>query len=238
MRFIVMHKTDAQMEAGGPPPQKIIQEMGAYVQAGIKAGVFKDGAGLHPSSRRVRLNFEGGKRRVTRGPYTGSNELLASMAMIKVASEDEAIAIATRVAEATGDAELEVGPVVEAWDLGLMERPARAPLRFLILRKGDAAFEAGGAPPPGLARVLDELAREDVLVNSARLAPSSGGARHKRAAGKRSWTDGPFTESKELVAGFSIIEVPSLADARRWTEAYADILGDTEVDVREVVEQG
>src|SRR5262245_41391915 len=114
MRFIVMHKTDAQMESGAPPPQKIIEEMGAYVQAGIKAGVFKDGAGLHPSSRRVRLNFEGGKRRITRGPYTGSNELLASLAMIKVAAEDgenAAIAVATRIAEATGDAELEIGPV-------------------------------------------------------------------------------------------------------------------------------
>ena len=50
------------------------------------------------------------------------------------------------------------------------------------------------------------------------------------------WTDGPFTESKELVAGFSILKLPSQPDARSWAEAYADILGDNEVDVRLVVD--
>jgi len=50
MRFMVLHKVDARMEAGGPPPPRIIQEMGQYVQGAIKAGVLENGAGLHPSS--------------------------------------------------------------------------------------------------------------------------------------------------------------------------------------------
>jgi hypothetical protein len=234
MRFMVMHKTDAVMEAGGPPPEGIIQKMGEYVQGAIKAGVFKDGAGLHPSSRRVRLVFEAGQRTITPGPLEGRNELLASFAMIKADSMDHAIEIATRIAGAIGDTELEIGPVVEPWDIGVMDRPARAPLRFLVLRKADRAFEAGAAEPAALTRLLEELGRDGVVQTAAALAPSSRGARYRKTAGKRTWTDGPFTESKELVAGYSIIEVAALDDARAWAEAYAAILGDNEVDVRAV----
>src|SRR5262245_54887326 len=122
MRFMVMHKVDAQMEAGAPPPEHIIQQMGELVQGEIRAGVFKDGAGLHRSALRVRLEFDGGARTVVRGPYRGSNELLASFAMIKAKSLDDAIEIATRVATAAGDREIEIGPVVEPWDIGLMAK--------------------------------------------------------------------------------------------------------------------
>jgi hypothetical protein len=232
MRFMVTHKVDAQMEAGGPPSPRIVQEMGALVQDALKAGVFKDGAGLHRSARRVRLTFAGGERTILRGPYAGSNELIASVAMIKATSMEHAIEIATRVAAATGDLELEIGPVVEPWDLGMMARPEHAPQRFLILRKADRGFEAGAPPPAGLAPLLDELARDGVLISAAALAPSAAGARYRTAGGKRTWTDGPFTESKELVAGFSIVEFPSLVEVRAWAEAYAAILGDNEVDVR------
>jgi hypothetical protein len=235
MRFMVTHKVDAAMEAGEPPPARVIQDMGQYVQGAIKAGVFKDGAGLHPSSRRVRIRFEAGERRVTRGPYQGGNELLSSFVMVKAASMEHAIELASRIAGVLGDTEIEIGPVVEPWDLGVMARPAAAPLRFLLLRKADRAFEAG-AQPAGWKALLDELDRDGALVTAAALAPSSSGARYRKTAGKRAWTDGPFTESKELVAGFSIIEVPSQAEARTWAEAYAAILGDNEVDVRRVAE--
>lgn len=235
MRFMVMHKTDAVMEAGGPPSTRIIQEMGQYVQGAIQAGVFQDGAGLHGSSRRVRLVFEAGRRTITRGPLQGGNELLASFAMIEAASMDHAIEIATRIAGVIGDGEIEIGPVVEPWDIGVMARPDNPPLRFLLLRKADRAFEAGGPPPAGLQPLMDELTRDGVLISAATLLPSSRGARYRKVAGKRVWTDGPFTESKELVAGYSIVELPSLADARAWAEAYAEILGDNEVDVRPVM---
>jgi len=238
MRFMVMHKVDAGMEAGEPPPARIVQEMGQYVQGAIKAGVFEDGAGLHPSARRVRLVFDAGKRIITKGPYPGGNELLAGFAMVKATSMDHAIELATRIAGALGDAEIEIGPVVEPWDLGLLARPPHAPLRFLLLRKADRAFEAGGLEPPGVKPVMDELARDGVLVSAATLAPSSAGARYRKTGGKRQWTDGPFTESKELVAGFSIVKLPSQADARRWAEAYAAILGDNEVDVRPLASPG
>jgi hypothetical protein len=208
--------------------------MGEYVQSSLHAGVFKDGAGLHRSALRVRVGFDGRDRTVTHGPFQGGNNLLASIAMVKATSMDHAIELASRVAAATGDREIEIGPVVEPWDLPElgMAKPPHAPLRFLLLRKGDAAYEAGAPPPAGLKTVLNELDHEGALQTAATFAPSSQGARYRKTGGKREWTDGPYTESKELVAGYSIIEVPSHADARRWAEAYADILVDNEIDLR------
>jgi hypothetical protein len=234
MRFMVMHKVDAQMESGAPPPQGIIEQMGQLVQSELRAGVFKDGAGLHRSALRVRLEFDGDKRTIVRGPYAGSNELLASFAMIKAKSQDDAIEVATRVAQAGGDREIEIGPVVEPWDIGVMAKPANPPLRFLLLRKADRAFEAGAAQPAALKGVLDELKRDDVLLSAATLLPSSAGARSRRVGGKRTWTDGPFTESKELVAGYSLVELPSLEAAKTWTDRYGEILTDNEIDIRPV----
>jgi hypothetical protein len=231
MRFMVMHKVDANMEAGGPPAKSIIEGMGKLVGAGIQSGVFKDGAGLHRSAARARLVTDGGKRTVTRGPYTGKNELLASFAMITAPSLEHAIEVAARLAEAIGDVEIEIGPVVEPWDLGIAEKPEGVPPRFLLLRKADRASERGAATPPALAKVLDALSAEGTLLSTATLLPSNRGVRLDH---KRHWTDGPFAESKELVAGFSVIELPSLADAKKWAEEYGAILGENQIDVREV----
>lgn len=234
MRFMVMHRVDAEMEAGRPPSEAIIQNMGRYVGDAIKSGVFEDGAGLHRSAQRVRLLFERGECTVIRGPYPGDNELLASFAMIKASSMEHAIELAKLLAAAAGDHEIEIGPVVEGWDLHGGTRPKNAPYRFLLLRKADAAFEGGAPQPAGVQAVLDEWKRDGILESAASLTPSSNGARYRKTAGKRTWIDGPFTESKELVAGYSIINVPSLAEAKAWAEQYAAILGDNEVDVRVV----
>jgi len=234
MRFMVMHKVDAKMERGERPDDSIIHGMGRYIGQAIKAGVFLDGAGLHPSSTRVRLELDGGTRTVVRGPYAGRDELLASFAMVIAASMDHAIELATELAEAAGDRELEIGPVVEGWDVHGGTRPANAPYRFLLLRKARAP-EADDVPPRARA-LLDAWQRDGVLQSAGVLAPSAQGARTRVTGGKRAWVDGPFTESKELVAGYSIIDVPSLADAKAWADDYAAILGDNEVDVRVVAE--
>ena len=72
MRFMVMHKVDANMEAGGPPDPQIIQNMGALVQESLKSGLFITGAGLHRSAKRVRVNSAGGKVQVSPGPWRSS----------------------------------------------------------------------------------------------------------------------------------------------------------------------
>src|SRR5262249_31708365 len=135
MRFMVMHKVDANMEAGRPPTGNIIKDMGALVQESLKSAIFKNGADLHRSAARVRLEIPGGTRTVTKGPLTGKNELVASCVMVRARSMDAAIELADRFAKIWGDSEIQIGPVVEPWDLGVMPKPAGdLPGRFLILQ--------------------------------------------------------------------------------------------------------
>jgi hypothetical protein len=242
MRFMVMHKVDANMEAGGPPSPQIISSMGALVQESLRNGTFTTGAGLHRSARRARLECQAGVSEVTKGPYVGKNELVASFAMIKANSLEEAIERARQFARVLGDVEIEVGPVVEPWDLGVVPKPAgEVPGRFLLLHKGNRATEGGAEPSltrrTALLQLIQALKAEGVLISSEFLAPTSRARRLSRGAdGKRTWTDGPFTESKELIAGFSILEVPNQAAAIAWADRYAAILTDSEVDVRELVD--
>jgi hypothetical protein len=242
MRFIVMHKVDANMEAGGKPDARIIEEMGALVQSSLKEGVFTNGAGLQRSARRARLKRSGNDCTVTRGPYAGENELVASFAMISARSMDHALDIAQRWSGTLGDCEIEIGPVVEPWDLGLMAKPEGVPERFLLLRKSNAADDsATGAASRHLAgtkKLAQLLDGEGALLAADGLAPSSRGKRLPAgASGKRGWVDGPFAETKELIAGFSLLTLGSLDEAVQWANRYAAILGgDNEVDVRELDE--
>ena len=227
MRFIVMHKVDAKMESGAPPSMDIVQNMGKLVGESMREGVFKDGAGLHRSAKRVRLRYRKGEREVTRGPYAGENETIAGLAMVKAKSIEAVMEIADRFAKVIGDGEIEIGPVVEAWDIGVMPEPENKPVpRFLLLRKGDAP------PSDALLALQKTLTEEGVLVSAASLAPMS---RASRLTTKRAWLDGPFAESKELIAGYSILEVPSKEAALAWASRYAAILDGNEVDVREVL---
>lgn len=241
MRFMVMHKVDAKMEAGDPPEPRIIESMGALVQGSLKSGVFITGAGLHGSNKRVRVASAAGQTRVSPGPYSGANELLASYAMIKVKSFADAVGHAERYALAEGECEVEVGPVVEPWDLGFMPKPAGdIPMQVLLLTKADAAFERGTRPKEQHAAALqalgESLGDNGALLVAGSLAPSSKGVRSKPTAGKRTWIDGPFAESKELIAGFSILDLPSWPQAIEWADRYASILTDSEVDIRELID--
>jgi hypothetical protein len=238
MRFIVMHKVDANMEAGGPPSPDIIKNMGALVQGSLQSGVFLNGAGLHRSARRARLTCVAGDCSVTQGPYDGQNELVASFTILSAKSLDAAIGHARQLASALGDVEIEVGPIVEPWDLGLMPKPAAAPERFLLLCKATAADEAGETSAKHAAAVKQlaaSLPADAAVLAAESLAPSTRGARLAASSqGKRLWLDGPFAESKELIAGFSLLSLPSKVDALAWADRYAAILGENEVDLREV----
>lgn len=232
MRFMVMHKVDAKMEAGEPPPKELIANMGRLVQRSIQEGIFKDGAGLHRSAARARISFASGAPTVERGPYAGTHETLAHFALISTTGIERAIELGIELGEASGRREVEVGPVVETWDLHGSKRPADAPHRFLLLVKADAAFEAGTPIPAAVTQLLERWKAAGIAQSATTLAPSKTAARTKLVDGKRQWFDGPFAESKELVAGFSILEVPSLEDAKRYTAEYVEVLGDNEVDIR------
>ncbi len=240
MRFMVMHKVDERMEAGAPPDQKIIQQMGALVQESLKNGTFISGAGLRPSAQRARITRQGSEWIEEHGPFAGENELVASFAMVRAESMSGALAHARRFAEASASPSVEVGLVVEPWDIGVMPKPSGVvPQRFLVVGKGDAAFERGEVSLAQQRAAIEELGRAIVagggaLLASGTLAPSAEGVRSAPTPGKRSWIDGPFAESKELIAGFSVLERSTRADAIAWADRYAAILTVSEIDVREL----
>src|SRR5262249_17206437 len=144
------------------------------------------------------------------------------LTIIKVKTMDEAIGWATRLAEITGDQEIEVGPACEPWDLGFGEKPADAPLRCLLLQKGE------GGPLPArvkaaVDRLTDEMRAAGVLLAAERLQPSASGRRVKyaNAGGKRTMVDGPFTEAKELIGGFILVSFDRIDDLLPWTDKFA-----------------
>ena len=113
-------------------------------------------------------------------------------------------------------------------------------MKFMILVKATQDSEAGKMPSEALLSEMvgfhEEMAKAGVLVDGAGLRPSSHGWRIKYAkGGKRSFVDGPFTEAKELVAGFTIIDVKSRDEAIAWTKRFPNPSidgGEAEIEVR------
>jgi len=241
MRLIMMHKNDANTEAGKPPTMDIVTKMGAFIGGHAQAGRFIDGAGLGASKTRTRLVFREGRCTQVPGPYRGEHELPAAMLVLKVVSRDAALGWAERYGKILGDGELELGAVTEPWDLGMMPRPESPPLRFLLIEKADAATESGEGrsrkQKSDLSRLRTEMGKAGVLTAAERLLPSSAGKRLMFASNALRVIDGPFAESKELIGGFSIMRLADLDEAVELCKRYAQILGGTlEVDVRPMLE--
>ena len=117
MRFMVLVKANEESEAGALPTTEILQEMNAYNEELVKAGVMLAGEGLHPTSKGARVRFEGSERTVIDGPFTESKELVAGFWLWQVRSKDEAIEWLKR-APFDGGTEIEIRQVYEADDFG------------------------------------------------------------------------------------------------------------------------
>jgi hypothetical protein len=93
-------------------------------------------------------------------------------------------------------------------------------VKFMIVGKGNAATEAGELPPQELVDAMhaynEALAKAGVLLAAEGLMPSSKGAQIAYSGGRASVIDGPFAESKELIAGFWLIQVKSREEAIEW----------------------
>ncbi len=238
MRIISMHKATPGMEAGEPPSPEVMAGMGPLMGEMMQAGVFIAGEGLRPSAHGVRLTFSGGNRTITEGPLIGSNELTDRYLIVRVKSIDEAIEWATRFAGVIDDSEIDVRPITEPWDLGMFPKPAgENTTRFMIIRKSDHNSEAGvTSASEALQQLTEDMTRANVLLAAERLQPSSKGVRLTSSGGNYRVLDGPFTESKELIAGFSIMEVQSIEGAVGWATRFAALIGDVEMDIRPLYE--
>src|SRR3982751_2546049 len=117
MRFMVIVKADKNSEAGVMPSTEILAAMGKYNEELVKAGIMLAGEGLHPSSKGVRIRFDGKKRTVTDGPFAETKELIAGFWLWQVRSREEAIEWLKR-APFDGGTEIELRQVFEAEDFG------------------------------------------------------------------------------------------------------------------------
>ena len=116
-------------------------------------------------------------------------------------------------------------------------------MRFMVIVKATPESEKGGAlPDPELllemGKYNEELLKAGVLLACDGLHPTSKGARVKFSGKSWTVTDGPFTEAKELIAGFSILQVKSLEEAIEWVKRAPNCnpTGESEVEVRQIFE--
>jgi len=96
-------------------------------------------------------------------------------------------------------------------------------MRFMIMVKGNKETESAKLPEDRLIAAMatyhEELARAGVLLDASGLQPTSKGWRIRYSGGKRTVIDGPFTESKELIAGYTLIQAKSREEAKEWVKA-------------------
>ena len=114
-------------------------------------------------------------------------------------------------------------------------------MRFMVIIKTTPEAEKAGAPPDpqliaDIGEYNEELAKAGVLLAVDGLHPSSEGARVKFSRKSRTVIDGPFTESKELIAGFYIFQVKSLEEAIEWVKRGPSSADDYEVEIRQIGE--
>lgn len=116
-------------------------------------------------------------------------------------------------------------------------------MRFMIIVKATRDSEAGVMPEESLMAAMaayhEELVKAGVLLDASGLQPSSKGTRIKYSGGKRTIVDGPFTEAKELVAGYTLIQVKSREEAMEWAKRFPNPSGehaDGEIEIRQLFE--
>jgi hypothetical protein len=114
-------------------------------------------------------------------------------------------------------------------------------MRFIGLLKADKSSEAGEPPSKELLErmgpFLEEISKAGVLLATDGLQPSSKGKRVRLADGKVTVIDGPFTESKELVASYALFQVKSIDEAVYWTTRFLQVLGGGECEIRPLFEE-
>jgi hypothetical protein len=116
-------------------------------------------------------------------------------------------------------------------------------MRFMIVVKATADSEQGCMPTAALMAEMalyhEELAHAGVLLDGSGLKPTSQGWRVRYSGGGRTVTDGPFTETKELIAGYTLIQVRSRDEALEWTRRFPNPRGEgleAEIEVRQLFE--
>jgi hypothetical protein len=114
-------------------------------------------------------------------------------------------------------------------------------MRFMVIGKASKESEAGALPDPKILDEMikfnEELVRAGVLLAAEGLQPSAKGKRVRFSGSSRTVIDGPFTESKELIAGFQLLQVRSIEEAVEWVKRSPNCqAGDYEIEIRKVID--
>jgi len=245
MRFMLLVKATKDFESGRQPDEKMMSDMANWTEELIKAGARIATDRLHPSSKGARVRYAKGQVQVTDGPFAESKELIAGYCLIQTSSLAEAVGWAKRVPFQEG--EIEVRPLHELIEVS-SDPPATRPgtTRYVGLVKSDSDVEAGKFPDEksvaDMGAFLSEAAKAGVFLSGQALRPSSKGARVRYSGRNRQVIDGPFAESKEVVAGFMLLQFKSREEAIAWTRHFVEVdapgrLGhESECEIRPVFE--
>jgi hypothetical protein len=264
MRFMMLVKADPRSETGAMPDERTIADMLRYNEELSRAGLLLAAEALHASSQGVRVHYREGKFTVMDGPFTESKDLVAGFWLIRAKSREEAIEWAKKVPFEEG--EVEVRPLFELEDFpvdpaedpgGWREReeqfresspPPRRPgtARYLGMVMADEASEAGVLPDEKLLAAMGAFFEEGigagVILGGEGLQPSSKAVRVRYAGKKREVIDGPFTESKEIIAGYALLQFASKDEAIDWTKRFLRVdapgrhLGEAWSEIRPILD--
>ena len=113
-------------------------------------------------------------------------------------------------------------------------------MRVMGLLRADKESETGVPPSKDLIErmgaFIEEITKAGVMLATDGLRPSSKGKRVRLTNGKVTVIDGPFTESKELIASYALFQVKSMDEAVEWTTRFLEVLGDGECELRPIFE--
>jgi hypothetical protein len=245
MRYMMLIKATKDYEAGALPDEKTLSAMADYAEQLVKAGALLAADRLQPSSQGTRVYYADGKFSILDGPFTETKELVAGYNLIQANSLEEAIAWAKRMPFKEG--QVEIRPLFELTDFpvdpaeqpeGWREKeeqmraaapPARKPgtTRYLGMLKADPDTEAGVLPDEKLLTAMgafiEEGVKSGIFLAGEGLQDSSKGARVQFSGSQRIVTDGPFAETKELVAGYAILQFASKTEAIEWTKRFVQV---------------
>jgi hypothetical protein len=271
MRFMVLVKSEASAEAGVMPTPEELADMNRFNDELVKAGVMLSGEGLKASASgaRVRCNKATGKVTVIDGPFAEAKELVAGYWTIQTKSKAEAIEWAKRIPFQGG--EVEIRPFFELEDFpadpaashekpndwrekeqamraAMSEQTSRGKkkMRFIGFVKGGTDSEGGTLPSEEamgkMTAFIEEAAKAGVFLGGDGLKPTVEGVKVRYDGTKRTIVDGPFTEAKEIVAGFSILAVDSKEEAIEWTKRFVQVdaairsIPEVDCDIYEIFE--